>query len=545
MTRLLTALGLVSILTLGCGKKLPEPPADRAADAANGDEPRPKPRPKRVEDPDAPFPNADPQPAPKKKAAPAWGDGSSAVALKHDSRVTIGPPGCPVFVVDQDVFDAKTLKVIRRLPDEYERHARRALSPDGKLFAVTQKNWNEEDTPTHIYTTDTGKKVTIPPAAKGAYADYVAFYGNTHLLLGGRHGPKVGVYGVATGKQDGELKSPEQQVRERTVRFSPDGKVFATIASSKVVISDVRTGQQLKVITPPGNDDPEVVAFSADGSELAGLFEDIKGSKVVIWDSAGKAVAEFPVPVRSSFALDHVLEWLPDGSGLLVDEHLIDRAARRPVLSVRVPSAVYITPHVLDQNRMIGCFETGEQLDVVPVPWPKLRAALKALDGKADAYLAPGRPVRLDFVLQGARGDEAETRTLLGQALAKRLARDGIPVAAQAPTVLRLNLSEQAGETLPVFEKQSPFDRRGRDTGRKATGAKGSAALELWAQGENAPLWRRHLTSTSGTSFSQEINDATLRKSMIENLGNQIDRIEVPYFIPKAKDVVALPAVID
>ncbi|MBN9522425.1 hypothetical protein J0H58_28550 [bacterium] len=544
MTRLLATLGLLSILVLGCGKKLPEPPADRVADAADGDEPRPKPRPKRVEDPDAPFPSADP-PAPKKKATSTWGDGA-AVALKHDSRITFGPPGCPVFVVDQDVFDAKTLKVIRMLPDEYERHARRALSPDGKLFAVTQKGRNEEDTPTHIYTTDTGKKVTIPPAAKGAYADYVAFYGNTHLLLGGRHGRTVGVYGVATGKLDGELKTPEQQVRENTVRFSPDGKVFATITNSKVVIGDVRTGQQLKVITPPGNDDPEVVAFSADGSEIAGLFEDLNGSKVVIWDSAGKAVAEFPVPVRSSIALDHVLEWLPDGSGLLVGEHLIDRAARRPVLSVRVPWAVYITPHLLDQNRVVGCFEKGsEQLEVIPVPWPKLRAALKAIDQKADAYLAPGRPVRLDFVLQGLRGDATETRTLLGQALTKRLARDGIPVAAQASTVLRLNLSEQAGETLPIFEKQSPFDRQGRDTGRKATGAKGAAALELWAQGENAPLWRRHLTSASGTSFSQEINDATLRKSMIEDLGNQIDRIEIPYFLPKDKGTVALPTVID
>lgn len=545
MTRRLAALAFLFAVVAGCGRKLPEPPADRVAVADPDEEPRPKPRPKRVEEPDAPFPDAEP-PAPKKKAAPAWGDGGSAVALKHDSRVTFGPPGCPVFVVDQDVIDAKTFKVIRKLPDEYERYARRALSADGKFFAVTEKGWNQEDTPTHVYATATGAKVTVPPAAKGAYADFVAFYGSTHLLLGGRHGPTVGIYGAATGKLDGELKTPERQVREATVRFSPDGKVFATIGNNKVVISDVRTGQQLKAIPTPGGE-PEVVAFSADGAELAGLFDHFQtGSKVVVWDSTGKAVSEFPVPARSSIALDHVLEWLPDGSGLLVDQHLVDRASKRPVLSVQVPFAVYVVPHLLDQNRVAGCFEKGgESLEAIPVPWPKLRAALKAVDAKADAYLAPGRPVRLDFVFQGARGDEAETRTLLGAALTKRLARDGIPVAAQAPTVLRLNLSEQAGDTLPIFEKQSPFDRQGRDTGRKATGAKGAAALELWAQGETAPLWRRHLTSASGTSFSQEINDATLRKSMIDNLANQIARIEVPYFLPKDKGTVALPAVID
>ena len=42
-----------------------------------------------------------------------------------------------------------------------------------------------------------------------------------------------------------------------------------------------------------------------------------------------------------------------------------------------------------------------------------------------------------------------------------------------------------------------------------------------------------------------QLNDATLRKSMLDGLGRQLDNLEVPYFIPKGKDTVALPAIID
>jgi hypothetical protein len=69
--------------------------------------------------------------------------------------------------------------------------------------------------------------------------------------------------------------------------------------------------------------------------------------------------------------------------------------------------------------------------------------------------------------------------------------------------------------------------------------------LELWAAGEAAPLWRGTLTASSSRSFSEEITDATVRKSMLEHLGRQLDGLEIPYFLPKSKDTLALPAVID
>ncbi|HEX4611950.1 MAG TPA: WD40 repeat domain-containing protein [Urbifossiella sp.] len=556
--RFATAFMILSAIGLGCGKK-PAPVAEADPD---GEEVRPRPRPKRVVDADAPFPGADPVPAPKKKAAPAWGGGGAAVPLKHDSRVTFGPPGCPVFIVDQDVYDLKTFKVIRQLPDGYERYARRALSRDGRYFAVTKKGWNEEDTETYVYATDTGEKaLTIPPAAKGAYVDNLAFFAGSHLFLGGRHGPGIQVWGIADGKMAGELTCPEKQVRETTVAYTPDGATYATINRDKVVVAATSTNRTVAVMATPGDGPGERpngihggtfiyawakgMAFSPDGSELA-LFSTHSVPRLLVWNTKGQLVVDSPVPMPQFVGHDTTLEWLPDGSGWLVNGYLFDRATKRVLLSVRVPFASSVLPHLADQNRLIGRLGGEENaLQAAPIPWGKLQAALKAAEDKADAYLAPGQPVALDLQLNGLRGDANETRTLLGQALTKRLARDGIPVAAQAPTVVRMKLSEQAGDALPIRERQSPFDFQGRDTGRKATEAKGSVVLELWAQGESAPLWRGSLTAGSSRSFSEEINDATVRKSMLENLGRQLDSLEVPYFMPRDKDTLALPAVID
>jgi hypothetical protein len=555
--RLAACLLVAAVAALGCNKKPAPAPAVAEGD---DDAPRPRAKPKRVVDPDAPFPGAEPE-APKKKAGPAWGEGVAAVPLKHDSRVTFGPPGCPVVVVDQDVYDLKTFKVIRQLPDEYERYARRALTADGRYFAVTEKGHNQEDTQTFVYATDTGAKVlTAPPAAKGAYADVVTFFGNTHLLLGGRHGAVIDVWDVAGGKKVGALTAPHNQVREDTVAFAPGGSHFATNAHSKVVVTETKSNRQVGVMAAPGDKPGERakdadgtfiyawakgMAFSPDGTELA-MFSTHSVPRLLVWNTKGQLVVDAPVPMPRFVSHDSTLEWLPDGSGWLVNGYLFDRATKRVLLSVRVPFASSVQPHLADQNRVVGLLGGDEKsLQAVPIPWVKIKAALKAVEDKADAYLAPGRPVALDLRLEGLRGDANETRTLLGQALAKRLAQDGIPLAAQAPTVLRLSLSEQAGEALAIRERQSPFDRQGRDTGRKATEAKGAAALELWAAGETAPLWRGHLKAVSGNSFSEEINDATLRKSMLEGLGRQLDGLEVPYFLPKDRATLALPAVID
>jgi hypothetical protein len=141
---------------------------------------------------------------------------------------------------------------------------------------------------------------------------------------------------------------------------------------------------------------------------------------------------------------------------------------------------------------------------------------------KAPSFLTPGEAVSLELVLTGLRGEEAETRRVLTDAITRRLSRDGIPVAENKTTVLRLKLSEEAGDTLPIFERQSAFEFKGKDTGKKATEAKGAAVLELVVKGEDKPLWRGHLAAMPARSFREEITDAAVCKSMLEFLAKQL-----------------------
>ena len=99
------------------------------------------------------------------------------------------------------------------------------------------------------------------------------------------------------------------------------------------------------------------------------------------------------------------------------------------------------------------------------------------------------------------------------------------------------------GENLKIIDSATPFDR-GRDTGRTATESKGTAVVLLKVKGYDTPVWKQSLEAQSGRSFREEINDATLRQSMVENLTREVKGLEVPYFIPGDRKLLPLPVVV-
>jgi hypothetical protein len=118
---------------------------------------------------------------------------------------------------------------------------------------------------------------------------------------------------------------------------------------------------------------------------------------------------------------------------------------------------------------------------------------------------------------------------------------NGISIADGQSTVLSMKFAEAAGEERRIVEKSSPFDMRGRDTGRTATGAKGSLLIQFRAAGNDKPIWERDLAAASVTSFREQINDASIRKSMLVELAHKIQQLQFPYFIPSDASLPALP----
>lgn len=508
--------------------------------------------------PSSPNSGGNPQ---AKKAPSPWAD--TAIAFTHRDGVTFGPPGCPVLVVGTLVYDARTYKAVRQLPDPYERQALCALSPDGKSFVAANKSPNQDATGFTVWSTENAGRLLDVAGKKDTYLDVLAFRGNSQLLVGGRHNGTIDVWDIPSKKSIGQLTVPDKEVHAAKLAFSPDGKTFAGTAHDKLVITDIATNKPVATMASPGdkigeagklNDTGAIfvyawthaLAFSPDGSELA-LFTSHPSPRLIVWSSTGQMLMDQSVPMPQFVSHKNALEWMPDGKGFLINGYVIDRETRRPLVNVRVPFASDILPHFLDKDRIICNYgDSGEELQTITIPWDKIYSSVKQLNDRATAYLTPGMSVRLAFDLKGLRGDEAQTRQMLAAAITQRLARDGITVAAEAPTVFWMRLTEEAGETLPIYQRQSPFDRRGADTGKKATEAKGAAILEIWSQGEKEPLWRGRLKAESGRgSFIDEINDASLRKDMLQVLSQQLGSMDLPYFLPKSKDVVALPAVIE
>jgi hypothetical protein len=178
------------------------------------------------------------------------------------------------------------------------------------------------------------------------------------------------------------------------------------------------------------------------------------------------------------------------------------------------------------------------------IPWEGIRASLAKLEEDVPALLSPAQPVSIVFELGPLRGDQNKTIQELGIAFEERLGRDGLKVEKGQTTFFRVRFSEKAGDSVAIFERQSPFDWRGRDTGRRVNEAEGDLVVELVVPGKDEPVWRDSLSASSDSSYRGEINDSTVRDSMIENLANRLDDLNFPYFIPESEDLLALPVIL-
>ncbi len=201
--------------------------------------------------------------------------------------------------------------------------------------------------------------------------------------------------------------------------------------------------------------------------------------------------------------------------------------------------------HVQDDDHLVGTFpHSAKEIEVMEVPWEGIRASLAKLEEDVPALLSPAQPVSIVFELGSLRGDQNKTVQGLGDALKERLARDGLEVEKGQSTFFRVRFSEKAGDSVAVFERQSPFDWRGRDTGQRVKEAEGGLVVELHVPGKDEPIWRDSLSAGSDSSYRAEVNETTVRDSMVENLANRLDDLNFPYFIPESEDLLALPVIL-
>ncbi|HWE94331.1 MAG TPA: hypothetical protein VG269_10230 [Tepidisphaeraceae bacterium] len=509
------------------------------------------------------------------------------ITVDANEGITFGRAGCPVIVCGTHVWNVRQGTIQAEMDGKVDSNALVALSDDGKYFAAGIRSANQEDTGVRIWSTETGAKIADIPGTPKRYVDLMLFSRNKYLILGGRSTPDLQVWDVAESKLIKTIDIKGHRVDRGKAAFSPDGELFVADIDDKLTLCKTATGKPVTIMSPPRHlaDDNEPAApiasptakparvggkstprtglprdpnneaifvyawiqalsFSPDGKEIAAISTH-PTTRLIVWDTRGRLVFDEPLLLPSMPFWEHGLQWLPDKSGWLVSGYIIDRESKRAVVGIRNNSQLAARVCLWDSSHLIGAFPNDPaQLQSYPIPWKEIRASIALMKDPNATLLGPAQPVSIRADLGGAvAGDAAHTASLIADALAQRLQRDGIKVVAGSDTTFHLRFSEAAGDTLPIFERQSPFDLRGRNTGREIAERKGSLVIELTTKGDSTPLWRETLNATSGRSYREDINDASVRDTMLQALNYEIRHMAIPYFIPKDERKLALPVV--
>ena len=481
-----------------------------------------------------------------------WGSDTLRIPFEDESDVTFGPIGCPIVVVKNKVWHLEQKKIVQTLQGEVPEDTLTAISGNGKWFAAADKSKNREDTSVKVWNAATGEVVLEIPGKEDNYVDLIRFSRLDYLLLGGRHSKEIEVHQVSTGKQLPTIVCPTRGVRQKELDFTFDGKYFTGIKNFDIIVVDTKTKNTAAVMEPAKDKEGlrlnlallKFVKFAPDGQELAAVVRELEGPRLLVWNSRGKLFFDKTFPrLQHVFFFDPRLEWLPDKSGWIISGHIVDRNLKRIVFGVRLRFAQDPLFFPLNRTQLVGSFPYDpEALQIAEIPWKDINESINMMKEGAEAILSPSQKVGLRIEMNRLGGNSNETENLIRETFVKRLSDDGLQVGATGKATFVLRMSEKAGDTLPIYERQNPFDFRGRNTGRSATEVEGRLVIELVY--ENKILWRDTVQASSSRMFTEPITNSSIRKSMLDVLARYLDRIAIPYFIPHSEKHLALPVII-
>ncbi len=518
--------------------------------------------------------------SPSPIAAPT--SGAYPLRVADREPVTFGAAGCPVVVIGSKAWDYQKKTVCSTLHGEYDDNSLTALSADGRYFAATQYSAHRHNNPVLVWDTSTGQVCTRIPGNTSAGVGFLYLAGE-RAFTAPAHSKRLYVWNLPEGRELKSLTSSESRVTPANTAITHNGLYVATIEDRKLVVIKIETGETIvKMRAPKKREKPrgpelppgmvrvdhggwiiDDVGGAADDSECSSIYSSLKAldfspdsrelvavstypqPRVICWNHKGRRMLDETLHTDHDMHQAGSIHWFAEKDAWLLGTDLFDRKASKVVLSVRRSFPDTPKIHVQDDDHLVGTFSSNpNKIQTVTIPWDAIRASLEDLENKAPALLSPAEPVSIVFELGSLRGDQNKTVRELGDALKKRLEKDGLEVESGKSTFFRIRFSEKAGDTVAIYERQSPFDWRGHDTGQRVHEAEGKLVVELVVPGQDEPVWRDTLSAGSDSSYNGDITELVVRDSMVENLANRMDDLNFPYFIPKSDDLLALPVVL-
>jgi hypothetical protein len=288
----------------------------------------------------APHPEQTPIKQPKVNPVPK--DATVAVPFMAD---VIFPSAPSRFVAigrgardpSYDVWDLETVQQVGgfRRGNKARPGEPAVLSPDGRRLAVISEGG------VRLWIRDNSKAQSrLVPSGPTEWTDFAT---GDRLLVAARGSGHVDFWDLVGGKLLGKLPVANT-VNVRATAIAPGGRFVALADRAAVDVRELLAGGNVKSLPLPGPRgafalEARKLAFSPDGSELAGLFFDQPRSwRLVCWDlrRSGQPVdlalgEDLGLKGEASYK-GAPLEWLPDRSGwLLYGQVVVDRAGKHQV----------------------------------------------------------------------------------------------------------------------------------------------------------------------------------------------------------------------
>jgi WD40 repeat protein len=485
----------------------------------------------------------------------SWSDGSSfSIDVPRDAAFTFARANGPFVAVGETVYSLLTAEPVGRARGVQRFNALTSLSADGKYFATA------DGTTLDVRDSKSGNTLESWQGTPSlSFIEFLEFADADHLITSARSGEqRVQVWDISTGKLSKDVKI-EGNLRGATL--TADGRYLALVVTNYgIVIYDVLRGPTRgkgKIaaripITPLERRfiDVDGMRFSPSGEEIAALCDN--GTRVLCWKKNTDLVFEHSLGSDlSAFwsgAMSYqgpAIEWAPGGRGWLFKGHtFLDRERRRVTWFLKTEHDSQARHRFIDDDRLLVVRGRGDDRELVDlkIPWQKIDDSFAAMkDPDVAAWLGPQAPAAVRVKVTSA-ADGTSTEQLaaeLTQLFAARMGDDGVRIAESGAAVFAIDYSEtyQPPQTI-----SSPAQLRMRINipARQIPGHTNcTMTIHFHANGNPIDLW-----TTTIHASAQDDPKVGQRSAVYAELGRKLQSAVLPIFIPKDKNLVALPAVI-
>ncbi|QDU73368.1 hypothetical protein Pan97_03380 [Bremerella volcania] len=457
------------------------------------------------------------------------------IPADQQAQVTMGPPGCPVIVVNRQAWHIKSKKVVQTIQDGWEIGDYRCLSANGKYFAAFEGGHFDRGKDINVWNLVTGEIVaTIPGKSSSIYPVMKIMY-NRYLLAAPDTGEQLTIWDLEQNKKTRDVFVRTQDVNEGQLTVSPDGKYLALCEGDKVSVMTLADGRYAGNLAAPLRDptsstgwtvgarDIKDLEFSPDGQEMAALYSSFSKQRLVVWNGQGQITHDIPLNIPYGRLNAYSLSWLPDQKGWIVDGNVIDRETKKITVQFKRPRNDKDEIAVLDTYFLMGRFgEEAESITMIGLPWESIDSSLEAMNTVDNAILGPGVKLSLYVYMRGQRGESIDkARAAVGDAIVARMKADKMLYAADQEVYFRFNA-----------EPASPEHQYGQ------------LKLELLMKGSDDPIWAHTISSRAATGFLQGLDKGDISDAAASSVVQEISQVQIPYFMPRTADFLPLPFVV-